>query len=79
MMILFCDQVQKIYPDAKCFTYNGSYCIMDIPVEIMRELNLGRVFPRWPSCYSRWSDTEELAWRDAWEKIQQEMLDKFER
>ena len=75
----FQDQVTKIYPNAKCFKFNDACCIMEIPDDDLKRLHNNQVFARWPKCYSRWQDNCNLAWKDAYERIQLETLTKFER
>jgi len=71
------DYVQRVYPNAMCFMLNHSYCVMDIPPQMWERVKEGEVFAKWPTCYSRWQDSGELAWRDAYERIQLETLAKF--
>jgi len=71
------DYVQRVYPNAHCFMMNYSYCVMDIPPQMMEQVMRNEVFATWPQFYSRWQDSSELAWRDAYERIQIETLAKF--
>jgi hypothetical protein len=72
------DFVMKIYPNAKCFQWLGSYAIMDIPDKDMFQiLNYEFISTNTPF-YSKWQNTAHLAWMDAWEQIQLKMLKKLE-
>jgi hypothetical protein len=73
----FSDLVLNIYPDAKCFSWNGSYCIMDISEKAKTQLSNYNLISTKTICYSKWRDTPHLAWMDAWEEIQLRMLEKF--
>jgi hypothetical protein len=72
------DYVQTVLPTAQCFMFNESYCIMDIPDDVLKKLRKNEMFSTWPACYSRWQNSAKFAWQDAYERIQLETLEKLE-
>jgi hypothetical protein len=74
----FRDFVTKIYPDAKCFQWNDSYAVMNIPEKDMFQILSYNMISTNTLFYSKWQDTPHLAWSDAWDKIQLDMIKKLE-
>ena len=72
------NKVIKVYPMAICFNEKSSdpfdpweFCIMKGPLEQIR-------YGHWPKQYSLWCASEINAWKDAWNRVKEDMINKLE-
>lgn len=75
------DKVMAIHPNAISYVWTDSYCIYDNTGSATHSSNLYYIFDKTNDSVtnlSGWHKTENRAWDEAWERIQDTMLKKFE-
>jgi hypothetical protein len=75
------ESVKAVYPSAKCYIPGGHILIQNHQMFgeyfIYHRYEYGKFFKE-AEVLSSYCQTEDLAWQDAWEFVEQEMLKKLE-
>jgi hypothetical protein len=73
----YAKEVRTIYPFAFCFEFNKAFAIIEWTREFSEQKDHNSI-PLDVKFYCRWQDAVSIAWKAAWERIQYDMLKKFE-